>query len=118
MPPAVTTQEQAMAEMQDFAEEIGRKLLDQLKIDHAEAAAKNDAFRREIGERVNQIQVSVAVLTNRTDGLEKSVGAVNAGQREHEGEHKGITAKIIGLMIAVMGAMGAALLSLWHGGSR
>lgn len=112
MPPAVmTTQEQAMAEMEDFAEKLTNRLLDQMRTDHEESARYNAQFRDEVRAQVAAIRESMAAMIAREEGCAKRLELL-------ENKADSVTGKLIGLLLGVIGAMGAALLSLWHGGSR
>jgi hypothetical protein len=106
MPPLAPTQETIiMAEMDDFAERLSTRLLDQLKADHEEAAKRNAEFREVIRQEVAAIRESIAAMIAREEACQRRLTSL-------ESQAAGATRGIIGLLIGFLGSAGAAIWGL------
>jgi len=102
MPPAAARERSVMAELDDFAERLTTRLLDQLKSDHEEAARHNAQFRDEIREQVAAIREAQAGAAAREE-------ASRARLTHLETRADSATGKFIGLLIGLLGSAGAAI---------
>jgi hypothetical protein len=106
MPPLAPTQETIiMAEMDDFAERLSTRLLDQLRTDHEEAASRNAEFREAIRQEVAAIREIIAAMVAREEASKARIAAL-------ESQAAGATRGIIGLLIGFLGSAGAAIWGL------
>ena len=117
MPPATMTQEiLTMDDVKGLAEYLAKQLLDQMRIDHAEAAQSNEKFRQELSVRVAEIQTTVAVQCARTQACEiaceKRILTTEATVARLDAEQRSVSGRIIGLLLGLLGSAGAAIWGL------
>lgn len=105
MPPATRERSSIMAEMDDFAERLTTRLLDQLKTDHEEAARNNALFRDEIREQVAAIREAQVGAAAREE-------ASRARLTYLETRADSAAGKFVGLLIGLLGSAGAAIWGL------
>lgn len=102
MPPAAARERSVMAELDDFAERLTTRLLDQLKTDHEESAKYNAQFRDEIRSQVAAIRESMAAMVAREEGCALRLASLEQRADSAAG-------KFIGLLIGLLGSAGAAI---------
>lgn len=102
MPPAAARERTVMAELDDFAERLTTRLLDQLRVDHEEAASRNAEFREAVRKDVAAIREIIAGMIAREEASRARIAHLEA-------RADSATGKFIGLLIGLLGSAGAAI---------
>lgn len=103
--PACDREYRIMAELDDFAERLTTRLLDQLRTDHEEAASRNAEFREAIRKDVMAIREIIAGMIAREEASKARIAHL-------EQRVDSATGKFIGLLIGLLGSAGAAIWGL------
>jgi hypothetical protein len=94
-----------MAELDDFAERLTTRLLDQLRTDHEESAKYNAQFRDDIRAQVAAIREAMAAMVAREEACAKRIESL-------EQRADSVTGKFVGLLLGLLGSAGAAIWGL------
>jgi ATP/maltotriose-dependent transcriptional regulator MalT len=107
MAPPQTKEKLTMAEAEEFAEIVAKRLLDQ-----------GDQLRRDLMERVAGIQTQVELMRQRadacSDACNRRICALEQDAKSHEQEHKSVTGKLIALLLAALSSAAAALWAVFR----